>query len=254
MIRSILSIKGGVGKTTTAMNLAVGFAKKGRKVLLIDLDGQANCSSIMLSDNFDDSNRTITNVLRGEVNIKEAIYETKYKNLYMIPANIYLFVVEKNMLINATFGIQQTKLKKVLKEVENEYDEIIIDNGRALDLLATNSLCACRELIIPCNMEKGSLDGVKIVLDHSKNIIENIDGVNFNWKLLITMVTRNKIDKELIEEIYKLYPMNVYKSTIRFQAKPVKQASFNKEILINDQKSKVASDYRNFVNEMISNM
>lgn len=252
MIRSVLTIKGGVGKTTTAMNLAAGFAQQGKKTLLIDLDGQSNCTSIVLGQDYLEDGLTITEALRGNKTLQECIHETNVKNLYIIPSDIELFVVEKDLLLSATMGIQQTKLKKLLRSIKKDYDEIIIDNGRALDLLATNSLCACDELIIPCDMERSALQGVKIVLDHCRAILENIDGVEFDYKILITKVNRTKADAINIEKIKQLYGNHVYETQIRYQAKPVKEAGMESHMLIDDKKAKVAQDYRNLIEEVSS--
>lgn len=251
MIRSVLTIKGGVGKTTTAMNLAAGFAKSGRKTLLIDMDGQSNCSTIVLGDEYHDDGLTITEALRGNKNIEECIHKTNIENLYVVPSDIQLFVVEKDMLLNATLGIQQTKLKKLLRSIKKEFDEIVIDNGRALDLLATNSLCACDQVIIPCDMERSALQGVKIVLDHCQAILENIDGVEFDYMILITKVNRTKADAMNIEAIKKAYGAHVYYTYIRYQAKPVKEAGMESHMLIDDMKANVAQDYRNLINEVL---
>ena len=118
MIRAILTVKGGVGKTTTAMNLAAGFAYAGRKTLLIDFDGQANLSNILLPDIVPE--KTITDVMAGEANIRDCIYPTRVRNLDIVPSSIYLFAIERRML-QETAGIQQFKLRRALKDLK-EYD------------------------------------------------------------------------------------------------------------------------------------
>ena len=96
MIRAILTVKGGVGKTTTAMNLAAGFAYTGKKTLLIDFDGQANLSNILLPDFVPE--KTITDVMAGSTTIRECIYPTRVRNLDIVPSSIYLFAIERRML------------------------------------------------------------------------------------------------------------------------------------------------------------
>ena len=114
MIRAILTVKGGVGKTTTAMNLAAGFAYAGRKTLLIDFDGQANLSNILLGDQIPE--KTITDVMSGKAEIQECIMPTRVRNLDIVPSSIYLFAIERRML-QETAGKQQFKLRRALKSL-----------------------------------------------------------------------------------------------------------------------------------------
>ena len=244
MIRAILTVKGGVGKTTTAMNLAAGFAYAGRKTLLIDFDGQANLSNILLPD------IVITDVMAGEANIRDCIYPTRVRNLDIVPSSIYLFAIERRML-QETAGIQQFKLRRALKDLK-EYDEIVIDNNPSLNMCSTNALCACDEVIIPTVADKGSEDGIVLTLDHCKEILEQIDGVDFNYMILITMLQRTTTDRLYCERIRETYGNNhVYQSQIRFQAKPVKDAGFQSGILIDNQKANVARDYRELISEVM---
>lgn len=252
MIRTILNVKGGVAKTTTAVNLGAGFAKRGKKTLVIDLDGQANLTRILTGKVFDKRENTIVTAFSKECDIHDCIYPTTIENLYIIPSNIYLFTIEKHMLLNAGVGIQQFKLKNLLKNIKNEYDEIIIDNNPSLNLCATNSLCACDELIIPLNIDVGALDGIKATLSHCNDILEGIDGVDFDYKILITMVNRNNTDKSIIEELERVYGNKLFKNKIRYQATPVKKAGLESRALIDDLKSGVAEDYRAFIDEVIN--
>ena len=248
MIRAILTVKGGVGKTTAAMNLAAGFAYAGRKTLLIDFDGQANLSRILLGDR--ELSPTITEVLAGEADIRDCIYPTRVRNLDVIPSSIYLFAIERRMLTE-TAGVQQFKLRKALKKLD-EYDEIVIDNNPSLNMCSTNALCACDEVIIPAMADKGSADGITMTLEHCREILEQIDNVDFNYKILFTMTQRNNTDRAFCEFILAEHgPEHVYRSRIRFQAKPVKDAGFNSGILIDNQKANVAEDYRRLIKEVM---
>lgn len=252
MIRSILNVKGGVGKTTTAINLAAGLSKSGKKTLVIDLDGQANATRILTGKIFSREENTIVNAFLKEVDLKECIYPSNIENLYIVPANTYLFTIEKHMLLNSGIGIQQFKLRNMLKTIINDFDEIIIDNNPSLNLCATNSLCACDELIIPMNIDVGALDGIKVTLSHCNDILEGIEGVNFDYKILITMVNRNNTDKEIIKNLEKIYGNKIFKNKIRYQATPVKRAGLESSVLIDDLKSGVAEDYRLFIDEIIN--
>ena len=244
MIRAVLTVKGGVGKTTTAMNLAAGFAYAGRETLLIDFDGQANLTNILLPDYTPE--KTITDVMAGT----ECIYPSKIKKLDVVPANIFLFAIERRML-QETAGIQQFKLRKALRSLK-AYDEVVIDNNPSLNMCSTNALCACDEVIIPTVADKGSEDGIVLTLDHCREILEQIDGVDFDYRILITMLQRNNTDRQYCERIRKAYgDKHVFRSKIRFQAKPVKDAGFQSGILIDNQKANVARDYRELISEVM---
>ena len=238
MITSIWNVKGGVGKTLTSINLAAGFAKEGKKTLLVDMDGQSSVSYLLFPEReFEDGDLTIVDALAGTGEISECIYHTNIENLDVIPATIYLFTVEKQMLVNTSSGIQQTKLKKLLKKLQG-YDEIIIDNNPSINLCTTNALCACDRLIIPADLEKGALKGIELTLQHSQEILE---------------IQRNKIDTETLEELKMAYGSMVYQTNIRYQAAPIKDSSMKGRMLINDMKSrsKVAQDYRDLVAEVL---
>ena len=249
MIRSVLTIKGGSGKTTTAINLAGGFAKAGRKTLLIDLDGQANCTTILMGNKWDDSYKTITNVLAGEVTLEDAISPTVHDNLFLVGADIELFYLEKQMTYD-TSSIQQFRLRQALKSVLPLFDEIVIDNGPALNLMATNSVCASNEVIIPCDMGKASFKGMEMARNYCKDLIDGMD-LNLSIRVLFTKVNRNKGNALSIEHFRALLDDTALKTQIRYQAKAVFDSDMKSDLLINDQKSNVAADYRALVAELL---
>lgn len=167
-----------------------------------------------------------------------------------MPSSIYLFAIERRML-QETAGIQQFKLRRALKSLK-EYDEIVIDNNPSLNMCSTNALCACDEVIIPTIADKGSEDGITLTLEHCKEILEQIDGVYFDYKILITMLQRNNTDRNYCDRILNMYGKDhVFRSRIRFQAKPVKDAGFQSGILIDNQKANVAQDYRDLIDEVM---
>ena len=111
----------------------------------------------------------------------------------------------------------------------------------------------CDRLIIPADLEKGALKGIELTLQHSQEILENIDGANFEIRILPTKIQRNKIDTETLEELKMAYGSMVYQTNIRYQAAPIKDSSMKGRMLINDMKSrsKVAQDYRDLVAEVL---
>ena len=140
---SLMNTKGGCGKTTTSINLAIGLAKK-HKVLLIDLDPQGNSSKRFFSNYIELDG--ISECLRKTKSIEECIHKTQFNNLDIIPSNRTLFLIKKEMLY-AAHGIQQIRLKTNISMIKNNYDYIIIDNHPDVDLLISNALM-CSDLVI----------------------------------------------------------------------------------------------------------
>ena len=230
------------------MNLAAGFAKAGRKTLVIDFDCQANLSRIMLGT--EPSGKTITDVMAGTASISECIIPTKTPNLDLVASNLDLETIEKSMLLQ-TSGIQQFRLKRALKEVK-DYDEIVIDNRPSLNMCSTNALCACDQLIIPAIPDLGSEEGIRKTLAHASEILEQIEGVDFDYMILITMVHRSNTDKEVISRVTETYGTNhIFNSRIRYQAKPIKDAGYDDGVLIDNPKANVAGDYNAFIAEVL---
>ena len=249
---AIWNVKGGVGKTITAVNLAVGLAGKGKRVLLIDLDGQSSASfQLFPYREFSEEDLTIVNALPGEAELKDCIYPTAIKNLDVAPSTLYLFTVDKRMMF-LTSGIQQTKLKKMLRSVKNSYDYVVIDTNPSINMCITNALCACDHLIIPTDMEKGALRGVDISLDYSKEILANIDGVEFDIRILPTQFSNRKRDVITLNALMDKHMGLLTKTLIRKQDSAVRDANDKDKPVIHysNKRNKVSADYKDFVNEI----
>ena len=249
---AIWNVKGGVGKTITAINLAVGLAAKGKRVLLVDFDGQSSVTyQLFPHREFGEEDKTIVNALSGEAELKDCIYPTAIKNLDVSPTTLFLFTVDKRMLTDTT-SVQQTKLKKLLRTVKNIYDYVVIDTNPSLTLSVTNALCACDHLIIPADMEKGALKGVEISLDYSNDIITGIDGTAFDVRILPTKFGRIKADSITLYELMNKYSGMLTKSLIRKQETVIRNANEKNKPVIHytSKKNMVSEDYRSFVNEI----
>ncbi len=244
---SILNMKGGVGKTTTSINLAQCLGKKGKKVLVIDFDPQANTSDMLFPQDITNF-ITIEQVLENDNEL--TIYNTKFDNVFIIPSSLELSITEKNILLSSK--AQHNRLSKALKPIKHLYDFIIIDCPPILNTLIVNALNASNEVIIPIKIDKAALKGFKITLDNIKEIAESYD-LELEFKVLFTMVTRTNIDKEKIIEISNFCGENVYSTTIRNQAKPIKEASFSAECM-SDKHSGVASDYISLATELLGEL
>ena len=208
-IIAIANQKGGVGKTTTSVNLSACLAYLGKKVLLVDIDPQGNASSgVGVSKG--EINQCIYDVLIDDVSVLDIILETKVENLYIVPATISLAGAEIELVSTIS---REVRLKKALQEVKDQYDYIIIDCPPSLGLLTINSLTASDAVIIPVQCEYYALEGlsqllstVRLVQKHLNKHLE-IDGV-----LLTMFDARTNLGIQVIEEVKKYFQDKVYQN------------------------------------------
>ncbi len=249
MIYSLINLKGGVGKTTTALNISAGLHKKGRKVLLIDLDGQCNATYQLLEDKKEYS---ICDVINDINNLDKAIYQTNY-GFDIIPASFELFRLESLTVQNVEEPYYK-KIKKIILKLKDRYDDIVIDNNPRLEAWAINSIFASYpngQVIIPIKIDKYALDGFKEVMNKIEKINDNYE-IDVKWKIIITMKTKTKINNEIIETLKsQLNENQIFDTTIRYQSNPVTLSTFNKTLLVDDLKNGLGKDYRDFVDELM---
>ena len=259
MIRTILNEKGGVAKTITAVQLAAGFAKAGKQTLLIDGDPQS-CATKLLFEEEDikqiiDGKKNISTVMVKPDLVRNCIWHTKIENLDMIPSNGDLNHTMNQLMMNPMTSYP-VRLQRALKHVyPYDYDEVIIDNNPYFHLFPMNTIVCADEIIIPSNIEYGAINSIKATLEDISMVLDDLEEVKpLKYRILLTKIDRLNIDKEMIRQIRDAYGRNVYITTIRTQNKPVKEAGFTHNLLINDTKSGVAADYRNFIAEVIGGM
>src|SRR5574344_531409 len=251
---ALVNQKGGVGKTTTSINLASSLGYLGKKVLLIDLDPQSN-SSTGLGINKADIKCSIYDVITNNCDITETIIKTKFQNLSLIPSLINLAGVDIELVQkgvrNENFKIGD-QLKNQLENIKNRYDYIIIDCPPSLGLLTTNALAASNSVLIPVQCEYFALEGVTqllntIILTQNKiNPALDIEGV------LLTMLDgRTLLGLEVVEDVRKFFKEKVFNTIIPRLVKLVEAPSHGKPILEYDPKCRGALAYINLAKEVI---
>ena len=251
---SLVNQKGGVGKTTTSINLSSSLGYLGKKVLLIDLDPQGN-SSTGLGVNRSNVELGIYDVIMGNADIKDTIIKTKFKNLSVIPAMINLAGTDIELVQRGSKD-QEFKmgeqLKNALDKIRDKYDFIIIDCLPSLGLLTTNALAASDSVLIPVQCEFFVLEGVTqllntiIMTQTSLNPKLDIEGV------LLTMLDgRTLIGLEVVEDVRKFFKEKVFNTIIPRVIKLAEAPSHGKPILEYAPESKGAEAYINLAKEVI---
>jgi chromosome partitioning protein len=245
---SIASQKGGVGKTTTAINLGSCIAQENRRVLLIDIDPQGNASS-GLGINGNDRAFSIYEALLGNADLKQAITTTALANLDLVPAGQRLSGAEVELV-----GVmaRETRLKSCLDAVREEYDYVLIDCPPSLSMLTINALTASDSVLIPLQCEYLALEGltqlisaIRLVQDHLNRSLR-IEGV-----LLTMFDARLNLSQQVADEARKFFSDRVYKTSIPRNVRLSEAPSFGKPIVLYDPHSSGAESYRQLAREVL---
>ena len=251
---SMVNQKGGVGKTTTSINLAASLGYLGKKVLLIDLDPQGNATT-GVGINKGDIDKSIYNVLIGESNISEVIVKTKFKNLHIIPATINLAGADIELIEKSRFetGFSKSEqLKNKIALIKDSYDFILIDCPPSLGILTTNALTASDSVIIPVQCEFFALEGIMQLLNSimlaQRNLNPNLD---IEGVLLTMLDSRTNLGLEVVEDIRSYFKERVYDTIIPRLIRLTEAPSHGKPIISYDPKSRGTEAYINLAKEVI---
>ena len=250
-IIAITNQKGGVGKTTTAINLAASLGVLEKKVLLVDADPQANTTSGVGYD-ANKIDKGIYECLDGQVNADECIISTKSPNLDLLPATINLVGAEIELV---NINEREYKLKNLLSSVKNKYDYVIIDCAPSLGLLTLNALSASDSVIVPIQCEYFALEGLGKLLNTIK-IVQQRFNINLEIEgLLLTMYdTRLRLSNQVVEEVKTHFQDMVFKTIIHRNVRLGESPSFGETIVIHDVSSKGAINYINLANELLQKL
>tara|TARA_B110000046_G_scaffold185987_1_gene231070 strand:+ start:21208 stop:21972 length:765 start_codon:yes stop_codon:yes gene_type:complete len=247
-IIAIANQKGGVGKTTTSINLAASLGVLEKKVLLIDADPQANASSGLGID-VDSVEFGTYQVLEHTISAKETIVKTTSPNVDIIPAHIDLVAIEIELVDKED---REYMLKKSLIEIRDDYDYIIIDCAPSLGLITLNSLVAADSVIIPIQCEYFALEGLGKLLNTIKSI-QNIHNADLDIEgLLLTMFdSRLRLSNQVVDEVRKHFSSMVFDTIIRRNIRLGEAPSYGESIIAYDATSKGAINYLNLAQELI---
>ena len=239
--------KGGVGKTTTAVNTAAGVAKLGYKVLLIDTDPQGNATSGVGVDKRSVKYSSYS-IMVDEVRAEDAVVHTEFENLDVIPSSIELAAAELEL---ADFEHREARLKNALAAVKPEYDYILIDCPPSLGLITTNALCASDTILVPIQPEYYALEGLSQLIatvrlvKRKYNPYLEIEGV------LLTMYDgRLNLTQQVVQEVKKFFPKKVFSSVIPRGVRLSEAPSFGMPVMYFDKSCKGASAYMDLAREI----
>jgi len=238
---AIANQKGGVGKTTTAVNLSSCLAVKGKKVLIIDIDPQGNTSSGLGVDKTG-IDTSIYDVIINDVPIKDTLLQTKIDNLLISPSNIQLVSVIS----------RETRLKYAIEPVRDEFDYIIIDCPPSLGLITVNALTSADTILVPIQCEYYALEGLSQLMNTVKIVQKHLNpSLKVEGVVLTMFDARTNLSIQVVEEVKKYFGNKVYRTIIPRNVRLSEAPSYGLPIILYDSKSKGAECYMELAEEVI---
>lgn len=247
---SVSNQKGGVGKTTTTVNLAAFLAAKGKKVLIIDIDPQAN-AGFGVAVNAEELNTTVYELLIDEIEVEQAIFNTEYENLDIIPSNIHLSGAQMDLM---ELENKETKMKKFTEKIKDYYDYILIDCPPSLGLLTLNALVAADSVLIPLQCEYYALEGLNQLLRIISMVQESLNPKLDIEGVVLTMYdSRTKLSQHVVQDVKDYFKEKAFKTIIPRNVKLSEAPSFGKPIGIYDPGCPGSETYEKLADEVIAN-
>lgn len=248
---AIANQKGGVGKTTTAVNLAACLAKAGKKVLLVDIDPQGNSTSGLGIDKRR-CEKTIYNCLIDEKKMENVSIETEYENLSVCPSNLDLSGAEIELI--SVMG-RENRLKESLASAREIFDYILIDAPPSLGLITINTLTAADSVIIPVQCEFYALEGVSQLIETIKRIKKALNPNLYIQGIVMTMYdARTNLAMQVVDEVKRFFPGKVYKTIIPRNVRISEAPGFGKPVIYYDESSKGTEAYSELAKELIESV
>ena len=246
-IVSVANQKGGVGKTTTTVNLSTILAKRGKKVLLIDTDPQGNATSGLGVEK--EVEKSIYDVLVRDTQIEETLQDTAIKNLKVCPSNINLAGAEVELV---TMMSREQRLKEKLAKAKELFDYILIDCPPSLGLITLNAFTASDSVLIPIQCEYFALEGLGQLLNTVELVKKHLNKSLYIEGALLTMYDiRTNLSNQVVKEVKKHFGDKVYKSVIPRNVRLSEAPSYGMPITVYDPRSKGAKSYEKFAKEFI---
>lgn len=247
---SIFNQKGGVGKTTTNINLCSYLAMKGYKILTIDIDPQGNTTSGLGIDKIN-IKRSIYNVMTEDISLNDVILKSELiENLYIAPSTLELAGAEIEII---EMKNRESILKNKINELKSEYDYIFIDCPPSLGLLTINSLCASNSVLIPIQAEFYALEGVGQLVNTIQLVKKSLNkNLQVEGVILTMFDNRTKLSNEVYKEVNKYFINKVYKITIPRNIRLAEAPSFGLPIFLYDDKCKGAEYYNSLAEEFLT--
>jgi len=245
---AIANQKGGVGKTTTAVNLSSCLAYKGKKVLIVDVDPQGNTTSGLGIDK-QKIKKSIYDVLINDESMENALVDTAIESLKLCPSNIQLAGAEIELV---TVISRETRMKVVLSEIRDRFDFVLIDCPPSLGLLTLNSLTAADTILVPIQCEYYALEGLSQLMNTVKLVQKHLNPALDVEGVVLTMFdARTNLSIQVVEEVKKHFKNKVYRTVIPRNVRLSEAPSFGLPIILYDPKSKGAECYMELAEEVI---
>lgn len=246
-IIAIANQKGGVGKTTTSINLAAAIAKEGKKVLLVDADPQGNATSGVGVEI--DNDYTVYDMIINDTDADDVIIKTDFDNLWLCPSAEELAGAEIELV---SADSREFKLKKSLKTIKNNFDYIFVDCPPSLGLITINCLTAADSVLIPIQCEYFALEGVSLLTNNIKKIKKSLNpDIDIEGILLTMLDARTNLGVQVVEEVKSCFPGKVYASIIPRNVRLSEAPSYGQPINVYDASSKGAEAYKSLAEEVI---
>ncbi|MFH1078307.1 MAG: AAA family ATPase [Patescibacteria group bacterium] len=247
-IISVVNQKGGVGKTTTAINLGAYLAEAGKFVLIVDLDPQANATSGIGIDHMG-LEQGVYEAILGKVRMRDIVQPTAHETLRVAPATKHLAGLNVELV---DMERREYKLYESLLEIRNDYDYILIDCPPTLGLITLNGIVAGDEVLIPVQTEYYALEGLGQLLETVKLVKENLRPEIEVLGAVLTMYDgRTKLSDDVMQELYKYFPNNIFRSVIPRNVRLAEAPSFGRSIVLFDGSSKGAKAYERLAREIL---